>query len=151
MSIFDKTYIRSAEKGVKEGLRFYAILENKYLNNEHGFYLIYGTTSKTELISAIYSDGIINNKKVIKVNVKDTLSDGSYSVVLTGIPKDYYDGFITVAPYVVDNFGKTIIADEFKISTVNYAKDQMLANQESVQKFVVTIEGFKKRWNFKED
>lgn len=120
ISIYEKTEFRNASKNVKEGLRYQAIVNEKFKNNEHGFYLVYGTTSLEELQSAIFGNGIINGKKVIKVVVKDFTDSNTYSVVLTGIPEKAYDDVITVVPYVMDG-ENAIFAEEFQLSSVNHA------------------------------
>ncbi len=107
VSAVDGASIRLAVEGeVDQGLRFYATLDDSVLNADHGFYVIYGNATVTQLEEAINvaTDGevVLNSKKVYKVAVNGADSNKQYSVVLIGIPEVGYADKITVVPYVVD-------------------------------------------------
>lgn len=121
VSIYSKTEIREANKDVSMGLRYYGIINPDFINNEHGFYLVYGTTTKSTLLNAIESEMIINDRVVFKVVIDKVTNEGVYSVVLTGIPEKGYDDVITVVPYALDNNGNLVLSKEFQSSTINHA------------------------------
>ena len=119
------------------GLRYYGIVNSDFINNEFGFYLVYGTTTKLNLLNAINSDMIINDKKVLKVIIDKSTDEGIYSVVLTGIPERGYSDVITAIPYVIDNDGNLIISKEFQSSTINHALN---INSNLINNYVALIE-----------
>lgn len=107
--------IRTATEKSEQGLRFYANLLDDDVD-EHGFYLIYGKATINDLTSALKnsSDELeINGKKVFKVEVEETEDDGSFSVVLTGIPEIGYKDSITAIAYTkkgnTENYSKEVI------------------------------------------
>src|SRR5690554_7376917 len=75
--------------------------------NEHGFYLVYGKATVTELEAAITAaDGgtiTLNDKTVFKVPVPGVTAENEFSVVLIGIPEAGYFDNDSVIPYVVVN------------------------------------------------
>lgn len=131
ISIYYKTEIRKASEGKKQGLRYRAIVNESYKDNEHGFYLVYGRTNQEDLLSAIYGTGMINDKKIIKVVVKGLTDSNTYSVVLTGIPESAFDDVITVVPYMMDG-NNLVFSEEFHLSSVNQALElEQLASLKS--------------------
>ena len=120
VSIYKDSEIRD------DKLVYHGVLNNSAIMFEHGFYLVYGRTNYEELMAKINEAGnntfSINGKEVFKVIVKGTRSDGTYSVVLTGIPEAGYDDVITVVPYVVDSSRQIVLSKAFKLSSYNHAK-----------------------------
>lgn len=84
----------------KQGLRFYAKLDESVKTNKHGFYLIYGVTTISELENALLNDEDINGKEIFKVIVPGVTNDNGFTVVLTDIPSSGYYQNITVIPFV---------------------------------------------------
>lgn len=98
----EKVAIRN--EGV-QGLKFDAQVLNKELIKEKGFYVVYGSTTILELEEAITLAGsnplLLNGKEVFRVVVPGVREDGTFSVVLTGIPELGYLDNITVIPYAI--------------------------------------------------
>lgn len=82
-----------------QGLKFSATVSNLTDSVEHGFYLVIGECIQEDFISSI-DDGsfLINNNKVLKVEVKGT--NDTFSVVVYNIPKSSYKTKITAISYV---------------------------------------------------
>lgn len=89
----------------EQGLRFYAKVLDSSNIKEKGFYLVYGTTTVSNLENAIINSSggpiILNGKEVYHVTVPGVTIDNEFSVVLTGIPSVGYLDNITVIPYVI--------------------------------------------------
>ncbi len=113
----DGASIRMKTKNSLQGLKFVAKLDEAYVNNEHGFYLVYGKTSLEELKTAISSSGgnlfYLNDKPVYKVVVNGVSNNNDFSVILTGIPdKGYFDDLTAIAYVLVNSvevFVSTIV------------------------------------------
>ncbi|HHV33609.1 MAG TPA: hypothetical protein GXX71_02850, partial [Acholeplasma sp.] len=108
ISTLDGASIRT--EGI-QGLRFYGEVDSSVKNNEHGFYLVYGSITKLELQNIADNNLTTHNgKQVYKVVVPGVTLTNQFSVVLIGIPiKGYIDG-ITVTAYVkVD--GEVVLSD----------------------------------------
>lgn len=106
VSMVEGASIRVKTETSKQGLRFTATLSEGVKNNEHGFYLVYGKTTISELSNAVNNQGsniVINGKTVYKVTVPGYTETNQFSVVLTGIPVEGYLDSISVIAYVLDN------------------------------------------------
>lgn len=105
IEVDEKASIRIKTSESEQGLRFYAKLDESLKDQEHGFYLIYGLASLSELNDAISEENngmiVLNDKKVFKVPVIGVNNKNEFSVVLTGIPEKGYADRITVFSYVV--------------------------------------------------
>lgn len=97
--------IRTSEsEEVKQGLRFYAKLDESVKDNVHGFYIAYGYATVDDLEDALLDDPvIINGKNVFRQVVNGVNLENEYSIVLTGIPGIGYFDEISVIPFVVYN------------------------------------------------
>lgn len=106
ISSIDGASIRVKTETSEQGLRFYAELNESVKNKEHGFYLVYGKATVTDLENALLSAGAgepeVNNKVVYHVQVPGVNAENKYSVVLTGIPEVGYFDNISVFPYYMD-------------------------------------------------
>ena len=113
--MLDGASIRIGTEEKQQGLRFYANKPHSTESDQHGFYLVYGKTTKLELLDAIQNPingkAIINDKEVFKVSVLDVEIDGSYSVVLTGIPEIGYTQSISVFAYY-EKDGQTYLSTD---------------------------------------
>ena len=72
ISLYQSASIRYKTETSLQGLRFSARLNEDVKNNEHGFYLVYGSTTVEELRIAINTNTgelMLNGKKVYKVIV----------------------------------------------------------------------------------
>ena len=111
----DGASIRTETENVRQGLRFYANIDSSLLNNEFGFYLIYGRINTQTLRNEIVNQGsenlIINNKKVFRKAISNVNHNNQFSVVLTGIPEIGYLDEITAIAYAVDNDENIILAE----------------------------------------
>ncbi len=116
---FGKTEIENETTTGGKGLRFSGIISRAYRRNEHGFYVVFGTTSMTELTNAIETNAKINDKEVFKVIVKGVRKDNSYSVILTGIPSHANNQKITVVPYRIDARKTLYLAEGFLVSSMS--------------------------------
>ncbi len=102
VSIKEETSIRYKTENSKQGLRFYAKLDEAVVNNEHGFYLVYGDASLNEIKNKVYNNNLIHNdKEIFKVVVPGVDANNNFSVVLTDIPEHGYMHKITAISYVV--------------------------------------------------
>lgn len=103
----DGASIRTQTEISSQGLRFYGYIDPNTVVDTHGFYLLFGDASVTDLEQALESDPnnlIINGKKVFKKEIDAIDSDGAFSVVLTGIPEvGYTDNITAIAYYVHSN------------------------------------------------
>ena len=103
----DGASIRTQTEVSSQGLRFYGQLDLETVVDSQGFYLIFGEANVTDLEQALALDPnnlIINGKKVFKKEIESIDPDGTFSVVLTGIPEEgYIDKITAVAYYVVSN------------------------------------------------
>lgn len=102
----DGASIRLKTEQSGQGLRFVGSLAAGLNASEHGFYLVYGKTNISELVSAINNqngDLIINGKKVFHVVIPSVTNANEFSVVLTGIPEAGYLDTLSVISYVVSN------------------------------------------------
>ncbi|PII04060.1 glycoside hydrolase family 10 protein [Acholeplasma laidlawii] len=107
ISMIEGASIRLATESSGQGLRFYANKPQSVLSDTHGFYIVYGETTRQDLLDAINNpinnEIIVNQKKVFKVEVPDVEVDGTYSVVITGIPSIGYTQKISVYSYYTNN------------------------------------------------
>lgn len=85
-----------------QGLRFNAKVLNSDGIKEKGFYLLKGAATVADLEASLAAMSF-NGKEVFKVVVPGEKADGSFSVVLTGVPSKGYLDDITAIPYVVNN------------------------------------------------
>lgn len=103
----DGASIRTQTEVSSQGLRFYGQLDLETVVDSQGFYLIFGEANVTDLEQALELDPnnlIINGKKVFKKEIESIDPDGTFSVVLTGIPEEgYIDKITAVAYYVVSD------------------------------------------------
>jgi hypothetical protein len=103
----DGASIRTQTEVSSQGLRFYGQLDLETMVDSQGFYLIFGEANVTDLEQALELDPnnlIINGKKVFKKEIESIDPDGTFSVVLTGIPEEgYIDKITAVAYYVVSD------------------------------------------------
>lgn len=123
IKIVNGASIRTKTKTSDQGMRFTAELLSPN-SEEHGFYLVYGNSSKLELINAInsnYNTLTINDKEVFKVVVEGLSTDNKFSVVITGIPEIGYLDSITVIAYVTID-GNTFYSDSVSRSFYCIAK-----------------------------
>ena len=117
--------IRLQSESAGQGLRFYARLDESMKANEHGFYLVYGKATVTELEDAIVEAGsgdiMLNGKKVFKVVVPAVTAENEFSVVLLGIPEEGYFDKLTAIPYVVNGGAEIYPAVHYKRSVAEVA------------------------------
>ena len=103
----DGASIRTQTEVSSQGLRFYGQLDLETVVDSQGFYLIFGEANVTDLEQALELDPnhlIINGKKVFKKEIESIDPDGTFSVVLTGIPEEgYIDKITAVAYYVISD------------------------------------------------
>ena len=103
----DGASIRTQTEVSSQGLRFYGQLDLETVVDSQGFYLIFGEANVTDLEQALELDPnnlIINGKKVFKKEIESIDPNGTFSVVLTGIPEEgYIDKITAVAYYVVSD------------------------------------------------
>ena len=98
--------IRKKTENSHQGLRFYGKLDESVKGNAHGFYLVYGKTTLSELTEKLDSGAnpiYINGKEVYHIEIPGSTEENNFSVVLVGIPEDGYFDLISVIPYVVVN------------------------------------------------
>ncbi|MFA6678831.1 MAG: InlB B-repeat-containing protein, partial [Acholeplasmataceae bacterium] len=98
--------IRKKTDDYSQGLRFYGKLDESVKGNAHGFYLVYGKTTLSELTEKLDSGAnpiYINGKEVYHIEIPGSTEENNFSVVLVGIPEDGYFDLISVIPYVVVN------------------------------------------------
>ncbi|MGI6710494.1 MAG: InlB B-repeat-containing protein [Bacilli bacterium] len=84
----------------EQGLKFSATFDAAYLNDERGFFVIYGEATQADLLAVInHATPVINGKEVKKATTTFSNTCATISVVLTGIPVNGYAQAITVIGY----------------------------------------------------
>ncbi len=124
ISLYQSASIRYKTETSLQGLRFSARLNEDVKNNEHGFYLVYGSTTVEELRIAINTNTgelMLNGKKVYKVIVPSIDADNTFSVVLTGIPSFGYIDQISAIGYVLVHGEEQYTLDTVKRSVAEVA------------------------------
>ncbi len=101
IEIIESAQIRFKTEKSAQGLRFSSDLDVSLKDEEHGFYVMYGYATTNDLINALDNDNNINGKQIFKVTVPSVNNEGSFSVVLTGIPEEAYLDIVSVVSYVV--------------------------------------------------
>lgn len=100
----DKASIRYKTNETKQGLKFTANVHKEAVEDVYGMYLVYGATTKEELIAKINNaqgeSFNINNKKVIHVKFSNLSEENTFSVIITGIPESSYIDQVSVLAYV---------------------------------------------------
>lgn len=103
IDVQDKATIRYKTETVKEGLKFTANVNKSATGGVYGMYLVYGKTTKEELLLKINeAQGgtfYINEKEVIHVKTSTLSNENTFSVIITGIPDTNYVDEITVLGY----------------------------------------------------
>lgn len=103
----EKVAIRYKTETSLQGLKFTAKLDETVKNNKHGFFLVYGETTVSDLRTAFNDsqgkDFYLNGKIVYQKDVPNVTEENIFSITLTGIPSSGYVDNISVISYVEIN------------------------------------------------
>ncbi len=135
-----------------QGLKFSATFDAAYLNDERGFFVIYGEATQADLLAVInHATPVINGKDVKRATTTFSNTCATISVVLTGIPNTDYNKAVTVIGYAHNDIdGYTLVESQVTRSIAEVALNAAKAGEGASVSTVLTDIGanyFKYGWD----